>query len=164
MSALAGAAHIVVSDYPEPTVLKNIKRNINTNLSSERMNKPVVESHIWGAFDDALSRSQKHQYSRIIVADCLWMPEQHHNLATSIHYFLELNADACAFVVAGFHSGRERMAPFFRIIEQNYLRVDDIFEVDVEGETRTWQSDRGTENVLERKRWLAVCVLRHKDA
>src|SRR5438045_7851192 len=57
------------------------------------------------------SKLYKHSFTRLLVADCLWMPHQHTNLQRSISWFL--NPDGRAWVIAGFHTGRAKMAGFF---------------------------------------------------
>ena len=158
---LAEAGEVVVSDYPDTALLDNIQRNIDTNVKTSQKAIVSVEGHVWGMLDDAFGAAKAGHFSRILVADCLWMPEQHRNLASSIAHFLSPKPDARAYVVAGFHSGRERMAPFFDVVGDEELIVTAIYEVDVNGQTREWKQDRGEENVFERKRWLAVAELSH---
>lgn len=63
-------------------------------------------------------------YDRIIVADCLWMPSQHGNIAKTILRYLvvqemeqdkEQKGQPCALVVAGFHTGRGIVRNFFGV-------------------------------------------------
>ena len=162
MSALAGADAMTMTDYPEPELLKNMQKNVDANLSRRNKCKTIVRGHTWGEIDSQWALENAGRFTRILVADCLWMPEQHQNLARSIAHFLSSASRSHALVVAGFHSGRDRMAPFFAVAVEEGLEVTEISEVDVEGNARMWQIDRGDENVFERKRWLAVAVLRRK--
>lgn len=78
-----------------------------------------------------------------------------------LHYLID---DKCAraFVVAGFHTGRARLAAFFEVAIQEGLEIEEIYEEDVEGVRREWceERDGGTENTTERKRWLVIARLR----
>lgn len=136
-------------------------KNVDENIKERDACKPKIQGHIWGMLDNEFSRLYAGHFGRILVADCLWMPEEHQSLARSIRHFLSVSVHACAYVIAGFHSGRDRMASFFEAVEEEQLKVDNICEIDVYGKLRLWEKDRGDENVLERKRWLAVALIRH---
>jgi hypothetical protein len=124
-------------------------------------------------------------FSRILVADCLWMPWQHAALRRSIAWFLAPAAGARVWVVAGFHTGRDKVRMFFEAegpartegcsdgrtdagpsgansssLAALGLAIDAIWEVDAAGARRDWVPDRGVEDVTERKRWLVVAVLK----
>lgn len=107
IAAYAGAKEVVISDYPATEVLANIQNNVSNNIDSRRKGAikppktqlippqppleigPVsVEGHEWGVLDDSFSLSNTRAFTRILVADCLWMPHQHHNLLLSISHFL----------------------------------------------------------------------------
>lgn len=162
VSAYAGAAEVVISDFPAPVLLSNIQRNVSENVIGKTPRVLAVQGHVWGELHDAFSGSYAGYFTRILAADCLWMPEQHQKLALSIAHFLAYAPNAYAYVVAGFHSGRDRMVPFFEVVQQNGLEIVDMSEIDVDGKRRPFEKDRGNENVFERKRWLAVAVLKHK--
>ncbi|EQL28621.1 hypothetical protein RJZ56_006213 [Blastomyces dermatitidis] len=119
-------------------------------------------------------------FTRIIAADCLWMRDQHENLVRSLLWFLAPPASspssspssspdvngAVAWVVAGFHTGREIVASFFETAVAMGLVVEKIWERDVnatseEGEvTREWMSVRPEEGPENRARWCVVAFLR----
>lgn len=116
---------------------------------------------------DAFPASHHHQhFTRVLLADCLWMPSQHANLHRSISHFL--SPAGCAVVVAGFHTGRAKMAPFFdaAALAAAGLEVESIVEEDPTGRQREWRvreagaEEEGREDLSERKRWLVVAVLR----
>jgi nicotinamide N-methyltransferase len=110
--------------------------------------------------------TQAQHFTRILLADCLWMPSQHANLHRSIAHFLA--PSGYAIVVAGFHTGRAKMAPFFdaEALSAVGLEVESIAERDAVGKERQWRSKElgdageGREDLSERKRWLVVAVLR----
>jgi len=163
VSCLRGAKKVVVSDYPAKEVLANISANIQRNVTprrekGEELGEIEVQGHEWGVLSDPFSLSNKGQFSRILVADCLWMPWQHENLRRSISWFL--SEEGRAWVVAGFHTGREKMRGFFEegACKGDGLVVERIWERDAGGVEREWVEDRGREP--ERKRWLVVAVLK----
>jgi nicotinamide N-methyltransferase len=165
VSSLAGAEEVVISDYPASEVLENIRTNVSRNIDPRRSKwaqelNIKVEGHEWGVLDDAFSVENKGNFGRIFVADCLWMPWQHESLLKSIAWFLEQAGKA--WVIAGFHTGRAKMAGFFAVdaLKGAGLEIERICERDAEGNERAWLADRGIEDVTERKRWLVVAVLR----
>jgi nicotinamide N-methyltransferase len=119
-----------------------------------------------------------HQhFTRLLIADCLWLPSQHSSLHRSIAYLL--SPTGYALVVAGFHTGRAKMAGFFdaEALAAVGLEVQSIVEKDPVGREREWRSREGgesgkggdgreeegrRENLSERKRWLVVAVLRRR--
>jgi len=93
------------------------------------------------------------------------MPWQHANLQTSISHFLKpasLNPDARAWVIAGFHTGRAKMRGFFdaAALAEKGLEVERLWEVDCLGVEREWVWEREGEDAGNRRRWLAVGILK----
>ena len=94
------------------------------------------------------------------------MPHEHHNLARSMLHFLSPSPDARVFVIAGFHTGRAKLAPFFEVVGEEGLEIEDIYEMDADGKRRRWQAERdgGIEDHGERKKWLVVSRLRRQQS
>lgn len=166
VAALKGAREVVLTDYPAPEVLANIRENVERNVSSRkdksRVGEVRVEGHEWGFLGDAFSEANRESFDRILVADCLWMPWQHLNLLKSIRWFM--NANGKAWVVAGFHTGRRKMRGFYEesALMEAGLEVEKIWERNAEGMEREWTVDRGVEDVTERKRWLVIGILKRR--
>lgn len=166
MAALQGAQKLVISDYPAAEVLRNIQANVDRNLEPRKIQNPQavaeaeVKGHEWGVLDDRFSVENQGGFEVLLVADCLWMPWQHGNLLRSISWFL--GPAGKAWVVAGFHTGREKMRGFYarEALMEAGLEIEKIFERNAEGLEREWVEDRGIEDVTERKRWLVVGVLK----
>ena len=157
---------VVISDYPAPELLANVAKNVETNVPEavRLRSRPTVQGHEWGEFATSFATTQKGYFSRILAADCLWMPQQHRNLARSMVHFLSTAKEAQdggrVFVVAGFHTGRAKVAGFLETAEEEGLVVERIEEMDVEGRRREWRQVREGEDLGERKRWVVVAVLR----
>lgn len=178
MSTLLGARRVVVTDYPALDILKTLRHNVSVNTQPpfspsgrivaavENGGKGIeVEGHSWGEFNTALAQANKNAFDRVFVADCLWMPWHHENLRRSIDWFLRDDITSRAWVVAGFHTGREKMRGFFDAEELSAtgLKVEHIWERDCDGVDREWVWDRGYEDPTVRKRWLVIAVLRRTD-
>jgi nicotinamide N-methyltransferase len=165
VSALKGAREVILSDYPAEEVLANLRANIERNVAAQAGKHPMaeirVQGHEWGILDDEFSKAEKGGFGRILVADCLWMPWQHENLLRSISWFLAEGGRA--WVVAGFHTGRQKMRGFFEeeTVRAAGLEVERIWERNAEGFEWGWVTDRGAEDITSRKRWLAIAVLKH---
>jgi EEF1A N-terminal glycine/lysine methyltransferase len=105
---------VVLSDYPAEEVLSNIQANVQRNTATRAKGHYAdlrIKGHEWGLLDDKFSMEERGSFGRILVADCLWMPWQHANLLQSISWFLR--EDGRAWIIAGFHTGREKMKGFF---------------------------------------------------
>ncbi len=167
VAGLEGAYKVVISDYPAGEVLKNISSNVERNITPRKLKSPKtvadveVIGHEWGVLDDEFSAENKGSFGRILVADCLWMPHKHESLLKSISWFLT-ETDGRAWVVAGFHTGREKMRGFYEecALKKVGLEIERIWERNADGHERVWAEDRGIEDVTERKRWLVVGILK----
>ncbi|KAJ0117698.1 nicotinamide N-methyltransferase [Diaporthe amygdali] len=171
LAALLGASRVVLTDYPAPVVISNLRanaaRNARPELSPSSSLAPVeVEGHAWGELGTPLAEKGRRAFDRVFVCDCLWMPWQHENLLRSIEWFLKDSAEARCWVVAGFHTGREKMRDFFggERLRQLGLEVENIWERDCDGLEREWVLDRGIEDPVARKRWLVFAVLKRSGS
>ena len=162
MSVLGGAEEVVVSDYPASEILANIIVNIKRNVPAALQSRIDVEGHEWGVLTDDFSQAYHHAFTRILAADCLWMPWQHVNLVLSMLHFLSHEQDARVWVIAGFHTGRAKLAPFFEVAMEHGLEIENIWERDADGQLREWTHvrDGGKEDISGRKKWLVVAILR----
>jgi nicotinamide N-methyltransferase len=134
-------------------VIENIRRNAAKNIPTQLSENCRVEGHAWGILDTPLAMENKHRFTRILAADCYWLSGQHENLVRSMLHFLSLEPTARVFVIAGFHTGRARLANFFEVADEH-------------GKRREWLSERdnGCEDHTERKKWLVICRLKRKAA
>ncbi|KAF2092042.1 hypothetical protein K490DRAFT_32985 [Saccharata proteae CBS 121410] len=165
VSVLNGADEVVISDYPAPEILSNLSRNVARNVPSQLRARVAVHGHEWGDLTSPFSTAHAGRFTRILAADCLWMPHEHGNLARSMLHFLSPEPEARVFVIAGFHTGRAKMAPFFDVVLEEGLEIDVIFEMDAEGRRREWAKERdgGAEDHGERKKWLVVAQLKRRQ-
>jgi hypothetical protein len=95
------------------------------------------------------------------------MPWEHESLAKSMLHFLAETPEARILCIAGFHTGRAKVAPFFEeVVPQQGLEVEEIYEMDADGKRRPWAKERdgGTENIGERKKWLVLARIRRRVA
>ncbi|KAK0879785.1 hypothetical protein LTR87_006422 [Friedmanniomyces endolithicus] len=158
---------VFITDYPAPAVLANIRCNSQGAVPPTLAHRYSVEGHEWGDLTTAFARSHAHSFTRIIAADCFWMSGQHESLVQSMLHFLTVGTDGKVFVVSGFHTGRAKLASFFEAAVGEGLEIEEIYEEDVYGSGRIWESERNgrIEDVMERKRWLVIAQLkrRHVD-
>lgn len=186
MSALLGARRVAVTDYPSPEVLETLRKNVATltqpqfspmgrivaalderpdemKTGDKNVGRKNIEvhGHGWGELSGSWEQENQHAFDRVFAADCLWMPWQHENLRASISWFLGEDADARAWVVAGFHTGRENMRGFFEkdALRKHRLVIERIWERDCNGVDREWAWER-KDDITERKRWLVIAVLK----
>lgn len=122
----------------------------------------TVRGHIWGDCEDEVPHTQTGRFTRILSADCLWIPGEHTNLARSMLRFLSPTEPARIWVTAGFHTGRSVVAQFFDIAVAEGLTIEKQWERDIYGNERAWskQPASATETATELKRWIVIAVLR----
>ncbi|KAK8035012.1 hypothetical protein PG993_010007 [Apiospora rasikravindrae] len=168
LAALLGASEVTAVDYPTPLVVDTLRKNVQFNAqpkfspSGSVAPHIQVDGHAWGELGTPFALGNKHKFDRLFVCDCLWMPDQHANLQRSIAWFMKEGPESRAWVIAGFHSGRSKMAGFFgrEALKAVGLEVEYIWERDCEGVERPWSPDRGAEDPGVRKRWLTIGILR----
>ncbi|CAO2653146.1 Nn.00g025570.m01.CDS01 [Neocucurbitaria sp. VM-36] len=163
VSTLAGADEVAITDYPAPPILDTIKINVAKNISAPIQSHVTVQGHVWGSTTSSFETEHAHRYTRILAADCLWMPWEHEKLAKSMLHFLADLPNARILCIAGFHTGRAKVAPFFeQVVPQQGLEVEEIYEMDADGRRRSWSKERdgGTEDIGERKKWLVLARIR----
>ncbi|KAK3940775.1 putative nicotinamide n-methyltransferase [Diplogelasinospora grovesii] len=167
MSALLGARRVVATDYPAPAIMEVLRENVRecTKPSYSPLGEGGggihVVGHEWGVFPADIAE-ERNAFDRVFVCDCLWMRWQHENLRKSVDYFLKRGTEARAWVIAGFHTGRESMRGFFEKEElaADGLEIERIWERDCNGNDREWVWDRGIEDITIRKSWLVVAILK----
>lgn len=163
-ACLAGAQETWITDYPAKELLDNISRNAQKAIAQEHQPKCQVHGYTWGDCSSDFAVTNKNSFTRILAADCFWMPWEHENLVRSMLYLLDTSADARVLAIAGFHTGRAKLAGFFDEAEAQGLEVEQIHEEDVAGNRREWAKERdgGLENHTERKRWLVLAILKRR--
>jgi nicotinamide N-methyltransferase len=80
VAGLSGGKRVVISDYPAPEVLGNIKANAVRNIDARRkdaqegdIGEVTVEGHEWGVLDDTFSKTNEgalERYWSRIVCGC----------------------------------------------------------------------------------------------
>lgn len=189
MAALLGAAEVVVTDYPSPSLLTTLRANVARNITKENSPRgyipPKVEvlGHSWGDLEGLEGR--EGSFDLVIAADCLvsalppnnpvsthighpllthlqWMPWQHQNLLTSTSHLLKRSPSSRAWVIAGFHTGRPNMRGFFdaSFLHSAGLEAEHLYEVDCMGVEREWVWEREGEDL---RRWCVVGILKWID-
>lgn len=165
-AALAGASPTVLTDYPAPAVLATLRQNVADNIKGESAAaaRCEVQGHEWGMLDSEFPVADRGRFTRVLAADCFWMPHQHANLVASMLHFLSPEPSARIFAIAGFHTGRAKLAGFFDEARERGLEVDEIFEEDAEGRRREWMEERdgGREDHAERNKWLVISILKRR--
>ncbi|PPJ53912.1 hypothetical protein CBER1_04633 [Cercospora berteroae] len=136
VACLAGASDTVISDYPADVLLENIRRNVKHALPDSFSGQCDVQGYAWGDVESDFAKQNVHSFDRIIAADCYWMPHQHENLVKSMLHMLRIDPAARVLAIAGFHTGRAKLAGFFEEAVEQGLDVEDIYEEDAKGVKR----------------------------
>lgn len=184
--ALSNASRVVITDHPNsPSITTDaIVSNVQDNLFSKgtpakTAAKVDVRGYVWGEptfwspskYGHPLPDTETERFDRLLICDCLWMPSQHRNLVSSATQWLNGNAESSAIVIAGFHTGRSIVSSFFSAAAgedtdgrgtSGALRIAEIYEIDVDGTRREWQSERAEETKEQAKRWCVVGVLKRR--
>lgn len=165
LAVRAGAKAVVLSDYPAQSMLDNLRQNVEQNLTLEEQQRTNIVGHLWG--EDAsplLQAGAGGKFDAVFLADCLWMPEQHDALIKTLVSVLVHTKEARIYCIAGFHSGRQKMANFFPRAELMGLTfVSEPYEISQRDRVRPWDPARPEEDSVERKHWTVIADLGHKS-
>jgi hypothetical protein len=167
IAALSNASSVTITDHPSSPALTagGIEQNVKANLFSKDIPRTTtlvsIHGYTWGSAlfystsrygspippPHPASLPPSTQFttkgyprpSKIIIADCLWMPSQHEAIIQTIHDFLPIHESSvspppangntataaaanganpntpAALVVAGFHTGRAIVRDFFAL-------------------------------------------------
>ncbi|KAJ2994530.1 hypothetical protein HDV02_001508 [Globomyces sp. JEL0801] len=105
---------VTASDYPDEDLIKMLELNLKSNTTSSYS----VMSHIWGdRAKDCLfpSAMPYKQFDIILMADTLWMKDQHENLLNDLKLLLKPSGRVIG--CAGLHSGKSTFQEFFQTAE-----------------------------------------------
>lgn len=146
VSAAVGAKTVVVSDYPDVDLVKNLQVNIDENVSVVREGKVAVEGYCWGADVSPLLSHLGHNhpdsqgagiqpgFDVLILADLLFNHSEHVKLVETIKRTLGHTSDARALVF--FTPYRpwlfEKDMAFFDLAKEAGFTVEKILEEKME--------------------------------
>lgn len=166
ISLLSGASAVFASDYPSPAIIDTLWDNLQSNIPINLHSKLTVIGHEWGTTTDKLTQGHAYSFTRIIACDTLWLDGEHEALAKSMRHFLSPDPAARCWVVAGWHTGKRKVADFFETARRRAKLVPEwIAEVDTDFQVRQWKplGEGEVEVEGERNRWMVVAVLKIAD-
>ena len=162
-SLLSHADSVFATDYPSPTILEALSHNLYSNLPSKFHPRLTITGHEWGTTTDKITQGHAYSFSRIIACDTLWLDGEHEALAKSMRHFLSPDPNARCWVVAGWHTGKRKVASFFDTAKRRARLVPEwIGEVDTDFQVREWKplGEGEIEGEGEKNRWMVVAVLK----
>ncbi|KAG9220396.1 hypothetical protein CCMSSC00406_0006661 [Pleurotus cornucopiae] len=131
---LATLAHdtpslVVVTDYPDDTILSNLRSNVERNQEAFQPSCGVQWAPFeWGS-DVSLVRSilpegRRDGYDILILSDLLHFDRSHDVLISSMISLLRHSTDARAYIAAGSYTRPEVRETFLRKVREAGLHVD----------------------------------------
>lgn len=101
VAALNQANSVVLTDYPDPELIRNLEKNAKENLLGAAIEKTTVEGFIWGASATDLLRNGP--FDIIILSDLLFNHSQHDALLRTCDQTLAHTAPALVLVFYTHH-------------------------------------------------------------
>ncbi|KAE8241216.1 hypothetical protein A4X13_0g7515 [Tilletia indica] len=119
LSAYQGAEMVLTTDYDEESVVRVLKENVGRAVKEVLRGGGKVRGvgYTWGHSPDDLFDYLPNgvdSFDVVLLADTLWDPLSHSDLAKSLSTTLSRKEDARVIVVAGLHTGRERIMDFVK--------------------------------------------------
>ncbi|PSN65854.1 hypothetical protein BS50DRAFT_495639 [Corynespora cassiicola Philippines] len=130
--ALSGAAQVVVTDYPDPDLIENLRYNISSCDLLPASPKLVAEGYLWGASIDEVSKHvpEGNGFDVLILADLLFNHSEHAKLVKTVQLTLKKSPDSRAYVF--FTPYRpwllEKDLAFFDLARESGFTVTKTFE------------------------------------
>lgn len=157
--AILGARKVVVTDYPDPELVDNMKKNIfdceliPTSEHNPQESAIVADGYVWGA-DPAhllayLQPVGSSKFDVLILADLLFRHSEHGNMITTIEETMHRRPDSKAFVFFTSYRPwlRHKDLAFFDVARERGFIVDKVFEKKME--KPLFENDPGDEDVLK---------------
>ena len=74
---MAGASKVIITDYPDQSLVDNMVWNADVNLPDEIRERVEVEGYVWGAkVDTLLQHSGGEGYDLLILSDLVFNHSQ----------------------------------------------------------------------------------------
>lgn len=99
--AIEGARTVVVTDYPDPDLVENLRTNIKSCDLIPTSSTIVAEGYIWGADPEPLLAhlpDPSKRFDILILADLLFNHSEHKKMLTSVERTLKKTKEARALV------------------------------------------------------------------
>ncbi|EIW79424.1 hypothetical protein CONPUDRAFT_59184 [Coniophora puteana RWD-64-598 SS2] len=154
---------VVVSDYPDESLIRTLHQNVEENKASGRC---TAAAYAWGMDTSTLTSAGASggPFDVVIAADTLWNPDLHTPFIDTLARCLRKDDGARIHLVAGLHTGRYTIQAFLNavITKDIGLALESATEHEVSGQgQRTWDVDRAEgEDERERRKWVVWMILR----
>lgn len=134
VSAIKGASTVVMTDYPDPDLVQNMRENASSSKSLLSSPESLcVEGYRWG---DPVEPLFSHLppgsagFDLLIMADVIYSHREHHNLIKTMHKTLKRTPESVALVVFTPYQPLvlPKIANFFPLAEKSGFQVTKIFE------------------------------------
>lgn len=136
VSAICGARVTVMTDYPDPDLVENMRYNADLAKTPGLF----VEGYKWGDSPEKLlsyvgsgsgSDEEDRKFDTLIMADVVYSHREHPNLIKTMHTTLKRSPDSVALVI--FTPYEPWLLPkteqFFPLAEENGFTVTKVFEI-----------------------------------
>lgn len=141
VSAIKGARTVVMTDYPDPDLVDNMRRNAASSAplipsTAAAAASLHVEGYKWGNPVDSLfshlprSSGADNGFDLLIMADVIYSHREHGNLLKTMKQSLKRSPESVALVVFTPYQPwlLPKIASFFPLAEQEGFHVSQVFE------------------------------------
>ncbi|KAH6908819.1 nicotinamide N-methyltransferase [Coprinopsis sp. MPI-PUGE-AT-0042] len=146
VAAKNDAQFVVITDYPDTSLIDNIEYNVKDNLAEEERRKVLAKGYIWGQataslLDSAESATGKRNFDLVILSDLVFNHSQHDALLTTCENVItppsatvgvpeDQHTQPCVLVFYSHHRPHfaHRDMEFFSKAEQRGWKVEKVVE------------------------------------
>lgn len=159
-AAVRGASLVLVTDYPDPPLVKNLEVNAEMLKKTHGDVKIEVEGYLWGADTEVLKKhlpeSEKEEgFDTLILSDLLFNHSEHDKLVETVTKMMKKSKDARALVFFTPHRPwlYDNDLAFFPKTEEVGITVEKVLEEKME--KPMFEEDRGV-SFFGVSRWKRV--------
>lgn len=101
VSAIRGASHVVVTDYPDAELVENLQWNVDHCELLPQPRNIEAKGYLWGAETENLTSGLPNGQSAfdvLILADLLFNHSEHQKLVATVQKMMKRTSDAQALV------------------------------------------------------------------
>ena len=118
------AALVTASDYPSPSVIENLKENVERFRDSSNEREINVVPYNWSEpVTELLSLNHGRKYDIVMCAECLWHHDSHNILAQSIMDVLRVGGHLLMSFSHHIPGLESNDLAFFAILERNNFSI-----------------------------------------
>ncbi|KAG2018773.1 hypothetical protein CC2G_008164 [Coprinopsis cinerea AmutBmut pab1-1] len=156
VTAKNGAGAVVITDYPDKSLIENIDYNVQSNLTSEEQKHVSSKGYIWGQPTSGLLDCEQPKFDLVILSDLIFNHSQHDALLSTCESVIRSDASQVLVFYSHhrphlahrdmlfFEKAKERQWEVEKVVEEKFppMFPEDPGDEDVRATVHGWRLTR----------------------